>query len=82
MNKLPQELWLIVSKEVKGDLNKLIQIIVGKIEARERALNSTSQASGSLNKDVPTGTTLIPVTPTFRSAPTVINHIHPVLVEQ
>ena len=62
MNKLPQDLRLIISREVKGDdwdLNELMKIIEGEVEARERALNSTRQASRSLNKDVPTATTLI-----------------------
>ena len=62
MNKLPQDLLLIVSREVKGDdwdLNELMKIIEGEVEARERALNSTSRASRSLNKDVPTATTLV-----------------------
>ena len=62
MNKLPQDLRLIVSREVKGDdwdLNELMKIIEGEVEARERALNSTSRASRSLNKDVPTASTLV-----------------------
>ena len=85
MNKLPQKLRLIVSSEVKGDdwdLNKLMKIIEGEIEARERALNSTSQASRSLSKDVPTGTALISSHTNVPNAPTVANHIYPVLVEQ
>lgn len=39
MNKLPQELRLIISREVKGDnwdLNELMQIIEREVEARER----------------------------------------------
>ena len=36
-----------------------MKIIEGEVEARERALNSTRRASRSLNKDVPTATTLV-----------------------
>ena len=58
-NKLPQELRLIISREVKGDdwdLNELVKVIEGEIEARERALSITSQVNKGLSRDIPTAT--------------------------
>ena len=57
INKLPQELRLIVSREVKGEeweLDELMKVIEGEIEARERA--AITKAS---NRVPPTATTLM-----------------------
>ena len=53
MNKLSQDLQLVVSREVKEDdwdLNELMKITEKEIETRKRVLNGTSRASRSLNK--------------------------------
>ena len=57
INKLPQELCLIVSCEVKGEeweLDELMKIVEAEIEARERA--TVTKAS---NRIPPTSTTLV-----------------------
>jgi len=57
INKLPQELRLIVSREARGEeweLDELMKIIEGEIEARERAT-----ITKSTNKVPPTGTALM-----------------------
>ena len=66
---------LIVIREVKGDdwdLNELMTIIEGEIEARERALNST--------RDIPTAATLVSSDSNVPSVPIANGHILPVLV--
>ena len=54
INKLPQELCLIVSHEVKGEEWELDELIEAEIETRERA--TVTKAS---NRVPPTGTTLV-----------------------
>lgn len=70
VNKLPQELRLIVSREVPDsdwDLDRLMKVLEGEIEARERA-STTSGSSGPTHtprkhiKDLPTATALTSVT--------------------
>ena len=71
------------SREVKGDdwdLNKLMITIEGEVEARERALNSTSRTNKGLNRDILTGTTLIQAIPMSPNVPTADGNVLPVFV--
>ena len=60
MNKLPQEIRLIVSREVKDgelDLDRVMKVVEGEIDARERAsatCSTTSQATRKHSKEFPT----------------------------
>ena len=63
MNKLPQELRLIISRNAPSDddwkLDKLIKELSQEVEARERAASSTSNPSKRQPKDTaPTATSL------------------------
>ena len=68
LSKLPPELWLIASREVREDkwqLNELIQVIIAEIRARERANNSGKPNNGSHpfrspTRNIPTSATLLP----------------------
>ena len=65
MNKLPQELRLIVSQQVNEDEWNLDESMKKEITARERAAGS-SQALRRIPRDVPTATALLtggPMTP-------------------
>ena len=62
MNKLPQELRLIVSREVKEEewqLDELMKIVDTEIKARERASNGSSRPTRVPNRDIPTATALV-----------------------
>ena len=62
MNKLPQELRLIVSREVKEEewqLDELMKIVEAEIKARERASNDISCPTRNPSRDLPTATTLV-----------------------
>ena len=64
MNKLPQELRLIVSREITdGELNldALMKITEREIDARERACTSSrlSQSSKNQTKDIPTAAAMV-----------------------
>ena len=66
LNKLPQELRLIVSRQVneeKWNLDRLLNMVEKEISARERALNS-GQTPRKSTRDMPTGTTLVSSTST------------------
>ena len=80
MNRIPQELRLIVSREVKGgdwELDSLLKVLHQELEARKRAMgtpnnyspttNSPSQRNDRYWKDPPTASTF---TSTSRTSPT------------
>lgn len=72
MNKLPQELKLLINREVKGDemeLERLLRVFEAELEARERAGTHASQTrtptAGHSNRTarLPTAATLVSGTP-------------------
>ena len=74
MNKIPQELRLIVSREIKGgdwELDSLLKALHQELETRERAMGATmnlpSRRRDKYGNDPPTASTL---TFTSRSSPT------------
>ena len=61
MSELPQELRLIVSREVRDEeweLERLMSIIEREIDARERA-STTNQFPRRVPREIPTATTLL-----------------------
>lgn len=53
MNKLPQELRILVSREVKNDdwdLDRLLKLVEGEIEARERASSHVNSSNSPHNQ--------------------------------
>ena len=66
LNKLPQELRLIVSRQVKEEewnLDGLLSMVEKEISARERA-SSSGQTPRKSTRDLPTGITLVSSTST------------------
>jgi len=82
MNKLPQELRLILSRQVNEDtwnLDELMEVMEKEITARERAAGSSQVQTQGIYLLQPH---LYPVTLWCPSAHTVDKYIHQVLVDQ
>ena len=54
MNKLPQDLRILVSRDIKNDnwdLDRLLELLEAEVEARERATSNSSAGSSNLHRN-------------------------------
>ena len=54
MNKLPQDLRILISRDIKNDnwdLDRLLELLEAEVEARERATSNSSAGSSNLHRN-------------------------------